>query len=43
MAGTLLDPSHPDHRLFSQLIQKVAELDAAHGRPFDAASQRISV
>jgi hypothetical protein len=42
VAGTLLDPSHPDHRLFSQLIQKVAELDAAHGRPFDAASQRIS-
>ncbi len=32
VAGTLLDPSHPDHRLFSQLIQKVAELDAAHGR-----------
>ncbi|HGM5876003.1 TPA: XVIPCD domain-containing protein [Stenotrophomonas maltophilia] len=42
VAGTLLDPSHPDHRLFAQLIQKVAELDAAHGRPFDAASQRIS-
>ena len=42
VAGTLLDPSHPDHRLFSQLIQKEAELDAAHGRPFDAASQRIS-
>ena len=32
VAGTLLDPSHPDHRLFSQLIQKVAELDAAQKR-----------
>ena len=42
VAGTLLDPSHPDHRLFAQLIQKVAELDAAHGRTFDATSQRIS-
>lgn len=41
-AGTLLDPSHPDHRLFAQLIQKVAELDAAHGRIFDDTSQRIS-
>ncbi|TPD63703.1 hemolysin [Stenotrophomonas maltophilia] len=42
VAGTLLDPSHPDHRLFAQLIQKVAELDAAHGRTFDDTSQRIS-
>lgn len=42
VAGTLLDPSHPDHRLFAQLIQKVAELDAAHGRTFDDSSQRIS-
>lgn len=41
-APTPADPAHPDHRLLSQLNSKVAELDAANGRIFDATSERIS-
>lgn len=39
---TPADPSHPDHRLLVQVSSKVAELDAANGRTFDATSERIS-
>ncbi|WP_228885821.1 XVIPCD domain-containing protein [Stenotrophomonas rhizophila] len=39
---TPADPMHPDHGLLAQVSSKVAELDAANGRTFDATSERIS-
>lgn len=41
-AATPADPAHPEHALLTQLNGKVAQLDAANGRSFDATSERIS-
>ncbi|WP_242112844.1 XVIPCD domain-containing protein [Luteimonas aquatica] len=37
-----MDTSHPDYPLYSQIRSGVQRLDAAHGRPFDDTSERIS-
>lgn len=35
-------PGHPDHPLYQQIREGVAELDAQHGRSFDATSERMT-
>jgi hypothetical protein len=35
-------PGHPDHPLYQQIREGVEELDAKHGRSFDAASERMT-
>lgn len=35
-------PDHPDHRLYEQIREGVAELDAQHGRTPDAMSERLT-
>jgi hypothetical protein len=35
------DPSHPDHRLYTQIERGVAGIDAERGRTFDATSERL--
>ncbi|MCB7147787.1 hypothetical protein LI078_14500 [Stenotrophomonas maltophilia] len=37
-----MQPGHPDHPLYQQIREGVAELDAKHGRSFDAASERMT-
>lgn len=37
------DPEHPDHRLFEQIRDGVARLDAELGRAADAASERMAL
>lgn len=39
---TPLDPQHPDHSLYSQIREKVGELDAARGRSYDETSERLT-
>lgn len=35
-------PGHPDHPLYQQIREGVEELDAKHGRSFDATSERMT-
>ena len=35
-------PGHPDHELYQQIREGVEELDAKHGRSFDATSERMT-
>ncbi|MFB5854325.1 zeta toxin family protein [Stenotrophomonas maltophilia] len=35
-------PEHPDHALYQQVRERVATLDAKHGRTFDEASERMT-
>lgn len=37
-----MQPGHPDHPLYQQIREGVAELDAQHGRSFDATSERMT-
>ncbi|HEL3832261.1 TPA: hypothetical protein UMX25_001301 [Stenotrophomonas maltophilia] len=37
-----MQPGHPDHALYQQIRKGVEELDAKHGRSFDATSERIT-
>lgn len=37
-----MQPGHPDHALYQQIREGVAELDAKHGRSFDATSERVT-
>lgn len=37
-----MQPGHPDHPLYQQIREGVAELDAKHGRSFDATSERMT-
>lgn len=37
-----MQPDHPDHALYQQIREGVEELDARHGRSFDAASERMT-
>ncbi len=37
-----MQPGHPDHALYQQIREGVAELDARHGRSFDATSERMT-
>lgn len=37
-----MQPGHPDHPLYQQIREGVEELDAKHGRSFDAASERMT-
>lgn len=37
-----MQPDHPDHALYQQIRESVAELDAKHGRSFDATSERMT-
>ncbi|MEN5287370.1 XVIPCD domain-containing protein [Stenotrophomonas lactitubi] len=37
-----MQPGHPDHALYQQIRDGVEELDAKHGRSFDATSERIT-
>lgn len=35
-------PGHPDHELYQQIREGVEELDAKHGRSFDATSEKMT-
>jgi len=37
-----MQPGHPDHALYLQIREGVEELDAKHGRSFDATSERMT-
>lgn len=37
-----MQPGHPDHALYQQIREGVEELDAKHGRSFDATSERMT-
>lgn len=37
-----MQPGHPDHALYQQIREGVEELDAKHGRNFDATSERMT-
>lgn len=37
-----MQPGHPDHALYQQIREGVADLDAMHGRSFDATSERMT-
>lgn len=37
-----MQPGHPDHPLYQQIRGGVAELDAKHGRSFDATSEKMT-
>lgn len=37
-----MQPGHPDHALYQQIREGVADLDAMHGRSFDATSEKMT-
>ena len=37
-----MQPGHPDHALYQQIREGVEQLDAKHGRSFDATSERMT-
>jgi len=39
---TPLNPEHPDHALYQQIREGVANLDEAHGRSYDQTSERLT-